>query len=249
MLFYKYIRKLLREIGKVEIKYKKIYKSAKKVRRLTPKKLITCIDNNFEIFKNKDIKWFLLIYENGFAIDITKMIEQSDINTINNIWKHWYTLHILAMISIDSKFKSILEKKELYKNEDIYANVIHTYNVLEQDKSYNDEISSFITNNAGNMPKIPEGISSLAMEIAKDLHNSPDIKNLAHNLQGNPGNIMNMLNNMDENTTNSVQSLFATVLQKVNAKIENNEIDPNELSQQAEGILQTMNIDSLLKKK
>ena len=238
-IFQKSLKKFLREVGKVEPRYKKLYRESKS-KKIKPLSFIQCVDENINLFMKKDSKWFSLAYPNSLPIDCSEIIKPSNECII---WKHAYSLYISALKSHDNNVSKYL--KSLGKT-----------NIPEEsDKKRYFEIALEIYNNLINNSKemlgeiLPESLGNLAIEMAKDFEYHPDLRDIAtENIDvfadKDPSGLNNLLSSISTNS--SLQNIFSQVSSKIQKKIENNEIDPDKMAKEAEQFLKSMNLQPLL---
>ena len=236
-MFQKTLRTFIRQLGKNDRTYKRIYKTPKKYNKVTSEVFLTYCHSTKNQIMEKDDVWLKNLVAIGFPIDCSKM------NSLckSTIWNHIYTLYISAM-------------KEKYSNIPSYLLSKGTETVEENKEEYEfalkiyEKLSVKSTPNILNSLNIPSNIHSLAIDIAKDLQNDDNIRKLAQqnlfSADGNPPSLESLMQKMSSDS--SLQNLFSTVTNKIQQKIEDDEIDPEQLAKQADVFLQSMNMNPIL---
>lgn len=239
MIFHKSLRKFLKELGRVEPRYKKLYKTNtyKKIKHMS---FIKCVDENIDLFMNKDTKWFSIAYPDSLPIDCYTIIDSSNEKTM---WKHVYSLYISALKTHDNTLSNYLKSRgktdipSENDNKRYFKIALKVYNILLDDsKEILDDI-------------LPETFGNLAMDIAKDFECHAELRDAAlqnHSIftGQNPDGLKDLLSSTSTNS--SLQSIFTKVSSKIQQKIENKEIDPEKMAKEAEQFLKAMNLQPLL---
>lgn len=243
-MFQKTVRLFIRELGKIDEKHKRVYKSAKKYRKLTAHNFSEyCHSTKKEMLDQEDT-WFLGLYNNTeFPIDCSSMLSSYK----ETIWNHVYTVYISSMKELHDEIPKYLlsngEEDIEEANRENFEFALHVYQKLANGES---DVGSSQANMLNGL-QIPTNIHSLAMDIAKDLQNDDTIKKLAEDnrdLFSKNVSIESLMQKMATDT--SIQSLFSSVSSKIQKKIENKEIDPENLASQADTFLQSMNMNPIL---
>jgi len=245
-MFDKTLRTFIKELGKLNPKHRKVYKSPKKFKTVTALKYIDFVHSSKTQFLERDTQWFsTLCTETGFPILCNGSCYA---NSLDIIWNHIYTLYISAMKGVEPGIVEYLQSPDTVEipkgKEDMFGFSRKIYEELTMTPGL-----SGLSNLPGlsGLPGIPGSIQSLAMDIAKDLQNDDSMKKFAEqnqDLLNNPGNLQHLMKNMATNS--SIQDLFATVSSKIQTKIDKNEIDPEQIAMQADSFLKSMNVEPLL---
>ena len=219
MKFQKQLKKFLLEIGKVEPKYKKLYKKSKSI---LPFNFIVAVDENTDLFLTKDPKWFSIAHPNALPIDCSPLLNGTNKSVM---WKHAYSLYICAVRDYKPELVMFLttNEKKIIKNE-----TDKRYSEIAQ-KVYDILIEE--TPDAFN-GMMPENLGNLAVGIAKDLKG---LRSLVQNMD------LSSINNIDPENP-SFQNIFKQVSSQIQNKIENKEIDPELMAKEAEEFLKKMNL-------
>lgn len=237
-MFQKTLRTFIRELGKIDTNYKRFYKSPKKFNKVTSDTFITyCHSTKTQIIEKNEI-WLKNLVSIGFPIDCSLMNSASK----SIIWNHVYTLYISAMKEKYPNIPSYLLSKGVEKvdeeNKEEYKFALKIY----------EKLSISNTPDTFNGLNIPSNIHSLAMDIAKDLQNDDSLRKLADkglfSADGSPPSIESLMKKMSSDS--SLQNLFSMVSNKIQQKIEDDEIDPEQLAKQADVFLQSMNMNPIM---
>lgn len=252
-MFRKTLKSLIRELGRIDEKYKRVYKSPKKYKSVTIENYCSLCNSTKSQMLEKDDSWFVkLQVKTGFPIDCSTF----DNEYKETIWHHIYTLYISAMKEKTPHIVSFLlrssneDDKDFlntykYKNNDEkveFEHALHIYKLLVNKNPDLTQISQGFS--------IPTNIHNLALDIAKDLQKDDSFKKLAEENKNvfsktQPPSIESLMSTMSSNP--SIQNLFSTVSSKIQEKIDNNEINPSELAEQADGFLKSIDLNPMLK--
>ena len=245
-MFQKTLKSFIRDLGRIDDTYKRMYKSPKKYKYITVDSFCNYCNETKEQMVAKEDEWLSCFHsKQKFPIDCS-LLNNSHKETI---WHHIYTLYISAMKEKHSKITMFLladgEMDYVYENDTEKDDFIHAQNIykLLVEKSKNNSTSL-----PNNLP-IPSNIHNLAMDIAKDLQQDKSFQKLAtenkNMFESGKPSIDLIMKSMTSNP--SIQNLFSTVSNKIQEKIENNEINPEELAQQADGFLKSIDLNPMLK--
>jgi len=233
------LKKFLKEIGKVEPRYKKLYKESK-IKKIKPLSFIHCVDENIDLFMNKDLKWFSVAYPTSLPIDCSSIINSSNETTM---WKHIYSLYISALKNYDNTVTKYIKsqgQENIPDDEDkkrYFKIALKVYNILlDNSKELLNDI-------------FPESLGNLALEISKDFECHSEIRDFASQntdafTNSDPNGLKNLLSSISTNS--SLQDIFSKVSSKIQKKIENKEIDPEKMAKEAEQFLKKMNLQPML---